>query len=48
MSPRAALIWTPIDPLTFYVAYSYAFLPSAEQLSLATTTTDLDPEKARN
>ena len=48
VSPRAALIWTPIEPLSFYVAYSDAFLPSAEQLGLATTTADLGPEKARN
>ncbi len=47
-SPRAALIWTPITPLSFYAAYSYAFLPSAEQLSLATTTVDLFPESATN
>jgi catecholate siderophore receptor len=30
------------------VSYSYAFLPSGEQLSLAPTTADLAPEKAKN
>ena len=48
VSPRAALIWTPIAPVAFYISYSYAFLPSGEQLGLATTTADLAPETARN
>ena len=48
VSPRGALIWTPLDPLSLYIAYSYAFLPSAEQLGLATTTVDLSPETATN
>jgi catecholate siderophore receptor len=47
-SPRAGLIWTPTGASTYYVSYSYAFLPSGEQLSLATTTADLEPEKAIN
>ena len=47
-SPRLGVIWTPTDAVTWYASYSYAFLPSAEQLSLATTTADLGPEKARN
>jgi catecholate siderophore receptor len=48
LSPRAGVIWTPTKGATFYASYSYAFLPSAEQLSLATTTQDLAPEKAEN
>jgi len=47
-SPRAGLIWTPTAAQVYYVSYSYAFLPSGEQLSLATTTADLEPEKAIN
>ena len=47
-SPRAGLIWTPAKASTYYVSYSYAFLPSAEQLGLATTNAILDPETATN
>ncbi|HEV7803026.1 MAG TPA: TonB-dependent siderophore receptor, partial [Burkholderiales bacterium] len=47
-SPRAGLIWTPTPASSYYVSYSYAFLPSGEQLSLAATTADLAPEKAKN
>jgi catecholate siderophore receptor len=47
-SPRLGLIWTPDARSTYYAAYSFAFLPSGEQLSLATTTADLAPEKAKN
>jgi catecholate siderophore receptor len=48
VSPRLGLLWTPTARSTYYVSYSYAFLPSGEQLSLAPTTSDLGPEKARN
>jgi catecholate siderophore receptor len=48
VSPRLGLIWTPTTAQTYYVSYSYAFLPSGEQLNLATTTADLAPEKAKN
>jgi catecholate siderophore receptor len=47
-SPRAGLIWMPNAVSTYYISYSYAFLPSGEQLSLAPTTSDLAPEKAKN
>ncbi len=47
-SPRAGLIWMPDAVSTYYISYSYAFLPSGEQLSLAPTTSDLAPEKAKN
>ena len=47
-SPRAGLLWTPAAHSTYYVSYSYAFLPSGEQLGLAATTVDLAPEKAKN
>ena len=47
-SPRAGLIWQPTASQTYYLSYSYAFLPSAEQLSLASNTVSLDPETAKN
>lgn len=48
LSPRAGVVWTPTAGSAYYLAYSYAFLPSGEQLGLAATTASLDPEKARN
>ncbi|MGZ5227239.1 MAG: TonB-dependent receptor, partial [Burkholderiales bacterium] len=48
LSPRFGVIWSPNAASTYYVSYSYAFLPSGEQLSLASTTADLAPEKSRN
>jgi catecholate siderophore receptor len=48
VSPRAGLIWTPTAAQAYYVSYSYAFLPSAEQLGLTANTADLAPEKAKN
>lgn len=47
-SPRAGLIWSPDAISTYYASYSFAFLPSGEQLSLAPTTSDLAPETAQN
>jgi len=47
-SPRAGLIWNPTAAATVYSSYSSSFLPSAEQLSLATTTVNLAPETAKN
>ncbi|WP_420473447.1 TonB-dependent receptor [Noviherbaspirillum sp. ST9] len=47
-SPRLGLIWTPTEGSTYYASYSYAVLPSGEQLSLAPNTADLAPEKAKN
>jgi len=47
-SPRAGLIWQPAVAQTYYVSYSYAFLPSAEQLGLTANTASLDPETAKN
>jgi catecholate siderophore receptor len=48
LSPRAGLIWSPTSNSTYYAAYSYAFLPSAEQLALAVNTANLAPERAKN
>ena len=47
-SPRLGLLWLPTPNSVYYVSYSYAFLPSGEQLSLAPTTSDLAPEKSIN
>ncbi len=47
-SPRAGLVWTPTTASSYYVSYSYAMLPSGEQLSLAPTNANLAPEKAQN
>lgn len=48
ISPRLGLIWSPNAASTYYISYSYAFLPSGEQLVLAPTTADLAPEKSTN
>lgn len=47
-SPRLGLIWSPTSGQTYYASYSYAFLPSGEQLGLAPATADLAPEKSIN
>jgi catecholate siderophore receptor len=48
VSPRLGLIWQPDSRSTYYASYSYAFLPSGEQLGLATNTADIEPEQALN
>lgn len=48
LSPRAGLIWSPTERSTYYVSYSYAFLPSAEQLGITVTNSGLAPETAKN
>ena len=47
-SPRLGLTWSPGANTTWYLSYSTSFLPSAEQLSLATNTAQLAPETAKN
>jgi catecholate siderophore receptor len=47
-SPRAGLIWQPTAASTYYTSYSYAFLPSAENLAPTAANAGLDPEKAKN
>jgi len=47
-SPRLGLIWSPNASSTYYASYGYSFLPSAETLSLAVNTANLDPEAAKN
>lgn len=47
-SPRLGLTWSPTRDATWYLSYSSSFLPSGEQLSLASNTADLKPETAKN
>ncbi len=48
VSPRAGLIWQTDHRSTYYASYSYAFLPSAEQLGISVTNAGLAPETAKN
>ncbi len=50
LSPRAGLVFKPIEPLSLYASYSMAHLPrSGEQLSSLTATNKaFDPEEFRN
>ena len=50
VSPRAGLIYKPVQPLSLYGSYSLTYLPRAgEQLSsLSLTNQALDPEEFRN
>lgn len=47
-SPRAGLIYQPNASASYYLSYSYAFMPSGETLSLAANNAELEPEKAKN
>ena len=47
-SPRLGVVWSPNAASTYYASYSYAFLPSGEQLALASSTADLAPEQSTN
>lgn len=44
-SPRAALVWTPIEEASAYVSYGSSYNPSAESYSLTATTATVDPER---
>jgi catecholate siderophore receptor len=46
-SPRAAIIYKPVESYSFYVSYGTSYNPSAENLSLAASNKDLSPEKDR-
>lgn len=50
VSPRAGLIYKPVEPVSLYVSYSQAYVPrSGEQLnSLTVTSATFDPEKFKN
>ena len=47
-SPRAGLIYQPNASSSYYLSYSYAFIPSGETLSLAANNAELEPEQAKN
>lgn len=47
-SPRLGLVWQPSSTQTYYASYSYSFLPSGDNLSLATNNVDLEPEESLN
>ena len=50
VSPRAGLVYKPVEPLSLYASYSVAYVPRAgEQLaSLTPTNAAFDPEKFEN
>ncbi len=50
LSPRAGLLFKPVEPVTFYTSYSVSALPSAgdQFSSLNATTATLEPEKFKN
>jgi catecholate siderophore receptor len=47
-SPRAALVYTPVEQLSVYASYSTSFNPSAEAYSLSLATESLEPEENVN
>jgi catecholate siderophore receptor len=49
-SPRAGLVFKPVEPISFYGTYSVSFLPSSgDQFgSLTLSTETLEPEQFRN
>ena len=48
VSPRLGLVWQPAPAQTYYASYSYSFLPSGENLSLAPNNAELGSEEAIN
>jgi catecholate siderophore receptor len=44
-SPRASIVFKPIDTLSLYASYGTSYDPSAENLSLSAKTASLGPEK---
>jgi catecholate siderophore receptor len=47
-SPRAGVIYQPVDTASIYASYSFTFLPSGQNLGLAVNTVELKPENAKN
>lgn len=50
VSPRAGVIYKPIEPVSIYGAYGVSYLPSSgdQFASLTTVTKQLEPEQIRN
>ena len=46
-SPRASLIFKPLDIVSLYASYGTSYDPSAESLTLSAATANLSPEKDR-
>jgi catecholate siderophore receptor len=44
-SPRASIVFKPLDSVSLYVSYGTSYDPSAENLSLSAKTASLGPEK---
>ncbi len=44
-SPRASLVYKPVDIVSIYASYGTSYDPSAENLSLSAKTASLGPEK---
>ena len=44
-SPRASIVFKPLDIVSFYASYGTSYDPSAENLSLSAKTASLGPEK---
>jgi catecholate siderophore receptor len=44
-SPRASIVFKPIDTVSLYASYGTSYDPSAENLSLSAKTASLGPEK---
>lgn len=49
-SPRAGLVWQPVDTQSYYVSYGESFNPFAEQFTIADTASEekVKPETNRN
>jgi catecholate siderophore receptor len=50
LSPRAGLVYKPVEPVSLYGSYSLSFLPSSgdQFSSLTATTSTLEPERFTN
>jgi catecholate siderophore receptor len=46
-SPRASIVYKPIEMLSLYASYGTSYDPSAESLTLSASTANLSPEKDR-
>ena len=50
VSPRAGLIYKPVEPMSLYASYSKTYMPraGAQLTSLTVTNEALDPEEFEN
>ncbi|MBI3144302.1 MAG: TonB-dependent siderophore receptor [Pseudogulbenkiania sp.] len=47
-SPRAGVVFQPVDWQSYYLSYSLSFQPSYETLVLSTSRADIEPEETQN